>query len=43
MKKNVLILGGSSDIGSELAKIFLDKNNYNVDLHYHSNSKILKN
>tara|TARA_Y100000389_G_C17262218_1_gene413603 strand:+ start:84 stop:782 length:699 start_codon:yes stop_codon:yes gene_type:complete len=43
MKKNVLILGGSSDIGSELAKIFLDKKNYNVDLHYHSNSKILKN
>ena len=43
MKKNVLILGGSSDIGSELAKIFLDKNNYEVDLHFHSNIKALKN
>jgi NAD(P)-dependent dehydrogenase (short-subunit alcohol dehydrogenase family) len=43
MKKKVLILGGSSDIGIELAKIFLDKNIYNVDLHYHSNAKILRN
>ena len=43
MKKKVLILGGSSDIGLELAKIFLDKNIYNVDLHYHSNTKILRN
>lgn len=43
MKKNVLILGGSSDIGIELAKKFLDKNIYIVNLHYNSNSKVLKN
>ena len=43
MKKKVLILGGSSDIGLQLAKIFLDKDGYKVDLHYHSNSKAIKN
>ena len=40
MKKNVLILGGSSDIGLELAKKFLDKKDYNIHLHYNSNFKI---
>ena len=43
MIKKVLILGGSSDIGLELAKKFLDKKDYKVTLHYHSNSKIIKN
>lgn len=43
MKKNVLILGGSSDIGMELTKKFLDKKIFNVNLHYNSNSKIIKN
>jgi len=43
MKKKVLILGGSSDIGLELTKKFLEKNLYNIDLHYHTNFKILKN
>ncbi len=42
MKKNVLILGGSSDIGLELAKKFLNKKDYNIHLHYNSNLKILK-
>ena len=43
MKKKVLILGGSSDIGSVLAKNFLDKEeNYELHLHYNSNLKILK-
>jgi len=44
MVKKVLILGGSSDIGSVLAKNFLDKEeNYELHLHYNSNLKILKN
>ena len=43
MKQKVLILGGSSDIGLELAKKFLDKKTYNVDLHYQSNSTTIKN
>ena len=43
MKKNVLILGGSSDIGIELTKKFLDKKIYDVNLHYNSNSKVIKN
>tara|TARA_B110001452_G_C15224786_1_gene424508 strand:- start:472 stop:1170 length:699 start_codon:yes stop_codon:yes gene_type:complete len=43
MKKNVLILGGSSDIGIELARMFLDEENYNVNLHYNSNLKDIKN
>lgn len=43
MKKKVLILGGSSDIGIELTKKFLDKKIYNVHLHYNSNSKVIKN
>ena len=42
MIKKVLILGGSSDMGLELAKNFVDKNNYKLYLHYNSNSKILK-
>ena len=43
MKKNVLILGGSSDIGVELTKKFLDKKIYNVHIHYNSSSKVIKN
>ena len=43
MKKNVLILGGSSDIGIELTRKFLDKGIYKVNLHYNANSKIIKN
>ena len=43
MKKKVLILGGSSDIGLELTKIFLNKGLYKVYIHYNSNSKIIKN
>lgn len=44
MKKKVLILGGSSDIGIETAKIFLD-NNWEVCCHYNSSkkNKIIKN
>ena len=42
MKKKVLILGGSSDIGIELTKKFLNKKIYNINLHYNTNSKILK-
>ena len=43
MKKNVLILGGSSDIGIELTRKFLDEGIYKVNLHYNANSKIIKN
>ena len=42
MKKKVLIIGGSSDIGFELAKKFLNNSKYELVLHYHSNSKIIK-
>ena len=42
MIKKVLILGGSSDIGLELAKNFTDKKHYELHLHYNFNSKILK-
>jgi 3-oxoacyl-[acyl-carrier protein] reductase len=42
MKKNVLIIGGSSDIGIELTKKFLDKKIYKVHLHYNSSSKVVK-
>ena len=42
MKKKVLILGGSSDIGIDLFKIYLDKKNYDIHIHYNSNSKFLK-
>ena len=42
MKKKVLIIGGSSDIGAELAKIYIQKNKYNLNLHYHSNLKNIK-
>ena len=41
MKKRVLILGASSDIGIELVKLYL-KNNYNVVAHYNKNIKSLK-
>ncbi len=37
MKRKVLIIGGSSDIGIELVKIFLIKKNYNIHIHYNSN------
>lgn len=40
MKKKVVILGASSDIGVETAKIFL-KNNWEVVAHYHTNFKKL--
>tara|TARA_X000000950_G_C13857864_1_gene637353 strand:+ start:920 stop:1645 length:726 start_codon:yes stop_codon:yes gene_type:complete len=40
-RKKVLILGGSSDIGIELAVKFL-KNDYLVSAHYSSNKKSLK-
>lgn len=42
MIKKVLILGGSSDIGLELARIFANKSLYNIYLHYHSNLKNIK-
>ena len=42
MNKKVLILGGSSEIGLELAKIFLRENVFNIFLHYNSNFKIVK-
>ena len=41
-KKHVLILGGSSDIGIEVVKKFLQLN-WNVTAHCFSNKKILKN
>ena len=43
INEKVLILGGSSDIGIEMTKKFLDKKIYNVHLHYNSNSKVIKN
>ena len=42
MNRKVLIIGGSSDIGVELAKLFLKKN-YNLDLHYSSKLSSIKN
>ena len=42
MIKKVLILGGSSDIGIELANKFSDLNKYKLSIHYFSNSKIKK-
>jgi len=42
MKRKVLIIGGSSDIGIELVKIFLIKKNYNVHIHYNSNYNNVK-
>ena len=39
MKKKVLILGGSSDIGLSLVTNFLKNTNYNISLHYNSNQK----
>ena len=38
--KKVLILGGSSDIGLEVVKIFLD-NDWKVFAHYNKNKKNL--
>ena len=40
-KKHVLILGGSSDIGLEVANLFI-KNNWNVTLHFFKNEKKIK-
>ena len=42
MKKKILILGGSSDIGLEVAKNFLNSKIYDLTLHHHSNSRIFK-
>ena len=42
-KKKVLILGGSSDIGKEVVKKFLQNDIYKIDLHYNSNLKTIKN
>ena len=42
MKKKVLIIGGSSDIGQELAKKYLGKE-YVLHLHCNKNFNILKN
>ncbi len=42
MKKKILIIGGSSDIGVELVNIFLKKNFYQLHLHYNTNSKVKK-
>ena len=41
MKKNVLILGGSSEIGLATIKIFLNKN-WQVYAHYNKKNKLLK-
>ena len=43
MKKKVLILGGSSDIGIELTKKFLNENNYKISVHYNKDKKVIKN
>ena len=40
--KKVLILGGSSDIGIELIKKYLE-NNWHVFCHYNKNKKVLNN
>ena len=40
-KKRVLILGGSSDIGIEVVKIFLMRN-WNVSAHFFKSKKNLK-
>ena len=42
MNKKVLILGGSSDIGTELVKIFLENKYLNISIHYHTNLKKIK-
>ncbi len=41
MKKKLLILGGSSDIGLELANKLLNFNKYEIILHFNSNKKLL--
>jgi len=41
MKKNILIIGASGNVGYEVSKIFYDKK-FNLGLHYASNSKNLK-
>ena len=43
LKKKVLILGASSDIGVEVAKKYFNENKYLLDLHYNNNFKALKN
>ena len=40
MKKNILILGASSDIGISLVKILL-KNKFKITAHCNRNSKVL--
>ena len=40
-QKHILILGGSSDIGIEVIKIFLGKN-WKVTAHFNTNNKFLK-
>ena len=42
MKKKILILGSSSDIGSLLAEKLLKDQNYELFLHYNSNNKFKK-
>ena len=42
MKKNILLIGGSSDIGNSLIKL-LDKNKYNIYSTFNSNKKRIKN
>lgn len=39
MKKKVLILGGSSDIGIQIVKKFLLRKSYKIFLHYNSNDR----
>ena len=38
MKKNLLLIGGSSDIGSDLINL-IDKKKYNIYYTYNSNKK----
>jgi len=42
MRKKILILGGNSDIGIEVAKNFLNEKIYDLNIHYNSNIKNLK-
>ena len=42
MKKNLLLIGGSSDIGSDLINL-IDKKKYNIYYTYNSNKKKINN